>query len=121
MILIGSVSVFGIVVSSSWLISLLFGADYFDSIALLNILALSVPFIFIAYNSGAVLVTSHHLYRKVKYMGIVAILNVVLNVILIPEYGAEGAAISTVISNLLLFSLYEFAIRKHVFSVSKNV
>ena len=45
----------------------------------------------------------------------------VLNVILIPEYGAEGAAISTVISNLLLFSLYEFAIRKHVFSVSKKV
>lgn len=121
MVLIGGVSVFGILISSNWVISLLFGSDYLDSIVLLNILSLSVPFIFIAYNSGAVLVTSHHLYRKVKYMGLVAILNLILNVVLIPEYGAEGAAVATVISNLLLFFLYEFAIRKYVFSVYKKV
>ena len=70
-----------------------------------------------AYNSGAVLVTKQHVYRKVKYMGIVAILNIILNVTFIPIYGAEGAAITTVISNLTLFSLYFFAIKRHVFSV----
>ena len=117
MLILGVLSALMILATSSFLIPLLFGSEYTGAVILLNVLVLSIPFVFMAYNSGAVLVTRHHVYRKVKYMGIVAILNVILNVTFIPIYGAEGAAITTVISNLTLFSLYFFAIKRHVFSV----
>jgi len=50
-------------------------------------------------------------------MGIVAIINVILNVTFIPVYGEEGAAMTTVASNLILFFLYFSAMKRHVFEV----
>jgi len=117
MLILGVLSALMIIATSSFLVPLLFGPEYSGAVILLNVLVLSIPFVFMAYNSGAVLVTKHHVYRKVKYMGIVAIINVILNVIFIPAYGAEGAAITTVASNLILFSLYFLAMKRHVFEV----
>jgi len=117
MLILGVLSALMILATSSFLIPLLFGSEYTGAVILLNVLVLSIPFVFMAYNSGAVLVTRHHVYRKVKYMGIVAIINVILNVTFIPVYGAEGAAMTTVASNLILFFLYFSAMKRHVFAV----
>ena len=53
--------------------------------------------------------------KKVKYMGIVALLNIILNIILIPVHGAIGAAITTVFSDIVLLLLYYTASKKYVF------
>ncbi len=94
-----------------WLIApivipVLFGSDYNDSIELMMILSVSVPILFLASNIGTKLVTKGYIKTKVKLMGLVAIINIALNLILIPNYGAHGAAIATIISNIILLFLY---------------
>ncbi|MBE0471968.1 MAG: polysaccharide biosynthesis C-terminal domain-containing protein, partial [Methyloprofundus sp.] len=94
-----------------WLLSplaipFLFGDEYKDAVGLLTILALSAPILFVASSVGATLVTQEHMKTKVKLMGLVAIVNILLNLAFIPFYGAEGAAVSTLMSNVLLLTLY---------------
>ena len=49
-------------------------------------------------------------------MGFVALLNIILNLLLIPVLGANGAAISTVISNFTLLAIYYISVRLYVFT-----
>ena len=53
-------------------------------------------------------------------MGFVALLNLGLNFLLIPLYGAIGAAVATVLSNLVLLILYYYATEKYVFKQGEN-
>jgi O-antigen/teichoic acid export membrane protein len=120
MFTLGIVAMIGIWLTAFWAIPLLFGKKYVDAVSLLNILALSAPIIFLAFNSGATLVTKENMLRKVKYMGYVAILNILLNITLIPLYNTSGAAIATVLSNSVLLYLYSFGTKKYVFSHQHN-
>jgi len=121
MFIIGSVGMVLVWFSSSFLISLLFGIKYTNSSELLNILAFSIPVIFVASSVGATLVTKEHMKKKVLYMGTIAVLNIVLNIILIPIYGASGAAVATVLSNIFLLIIYYIAAEKYVFIEKKRV
>ncbi len=115
MFVIGVIAMVLIWLLSSSLIPILFGDKYIDAVVLLNILALSIPIIFVASSVGATLVTQEHMRKKVKYMGLVAIINIILNIILIPSYGAIGAAVATVISNIMLLIIFYYASEKIVF------
>jgi O-antigen/teichoic acid export membrane protein len=97
-----------------------FGVEYGESNKYLKILIVSVPIMFVASSAGAAMTTSSHMKIKIKFMGIVAILNVLLNLIAIPKYGAAGAAYVTVISNSLLLSLYLYGAEVFVFNDTKN-
>lgn len=99
-------------------IPLLFGDKYKEAITLLNILAISAPILFVASSVGATLVTQEHMKTKVKLMGLVAIVNILLNLALIPLYGAGGAAFATVISNLILLIIYYVSVKLYVFRAS---
>lgn len=121
MFTLGIVAMIGIWLTAFWAIPLLFGKKYVDAVSLLNILALSAPIIFLAFNSGATLVTKENMLRKVKYMGYVAILNILLNITLIPLYNTSGAAIATVLSNSVLLYLYSFGTKKYVFQKERNL
>ncbi|WP_435315027.1 flippase [Cellulophaga fucicola] len=115
MILTGLVIMILLFFLANILISLVFGSDYASSINLLKILALTLPISFLAYSIGATLVTKEHMKLKVLLMGVTAVINILLNVILISKYGAEGAAVSTVISNLILLTLYFAVVKKRIF------
>ncbi len=119
MLILGLIAMLIIWGLSNWGIPFLFGTEYQDAVILVNILAISAPIIFVAFSTGATLVTQQHMKRKVTYMGSVALINIVLNIILIPKYGAIGAASATVISNFTLLLLYYYASEKIVFSQEK--
>ena len=102
--------------TSSYIIPLLFGTEYNEAVKILNILAISIPIIFLAHSSGSMLVTKNHMKLKVKYMGTVALINITLNIFVIPIYGAIGASITTNISNVLLLFLYYYGTRKYIFN-----
>lgn len=104
-----------ILLFSSWGIPFVFGSEYQNSIILVDILAITVPVYFIAYSVGATLVTKNHMRLKIKLMGIVAITNIILNLILIPMYNALGASIATLISNIILMLLYFITARQKIF------
>lgn len=99
-----------------WIIPFLFGSEYHGAIVLLMILSLAVPIRFLATSIGSTLVTQDHMQRKVRYMGIVAVLNIILNLALIPTFGAIGAAITTVFSDIVLLVMYYVASKKYVFA-----
>lgn len=100
---------------SPWAVPFLFGTSFSDAVVILNILAVAAPFRFVATSVGAVLVTKDHMKKKVGFMGGVALVNVSLNLFLIPVFGVVGAAISAVISDALLLALYLFSVNKYVF------
>lgn len=120
MFILGVLLMLIILGTSSYFIPILFGIDYNPSIALVNILALTLPFSFLSYSVGATLVTKDNMKFKVKLMGLIALFNVLLNSVLISSFGAKGAAISTVVSNVLLLFLYHRAVNKKVFMQNKN-
>ncbi len=112
----GLLAMFGILLVSNDLIPMLFGLDYKASVPMVNILAFSIPISFLAYSVGATLVTNEHMKLKVILMGLVAIINIVCNLLLIPIYEAKGAAIATVGSNFVLLLLYFWGVNKKVFT-----
>lgn len=101
-----------------WLMPLvipfLFGEEYRNVIPILDILVFCIPVRFIASSVVSVLVTADNIKRKVRCMAAVAMINVMLNVILIPILGVEGAAMTTVVSEILLLLLFYQMVRKHV-------
>lgn len=113
---LGIVAMLGLWVVVPWAIPVLFGAEYHGAISLLIILSFAAPVRFLATSVGATLVTQDHMRRKVKYMGTVAALNIILNLALIPMFGVIGAAVATVFSDLVLLIIYYQATKKYVFS-----
>ena len=115
MLLLGVFASGAILLLTPWVIPLLFGKAYQEAVSLLAILALCAPVRFLAISIGATLVTQEHMRLKVLYMGMAAVINVLLNILTIPVYGAQGAAVSTLLSEIMLLTLYLLAVRKHVF------
>lgn len=115
MLLLGTLAMLLILMCADWAVPLLFGDAYRGASAVLKILSLSAPVIFVAFGAGATLVTQEHMKLKVKYMALVAVINVVLNSVLIPMFDLRGAAVATVVSNVLLLSLYFYGAQRLVF------
>ena len=116
-----SMLVFGIVImlilffTSDIMIPLVFGNEFYNSIKITKILSLAIPIYFVSYSTAATLVTQDNMKKKMKYMGITAIINIILNYFLIIRFHAIGAAIATFISYALLLSIYLYATKKYVF------
>lgn len=92
----------GALVGAGVAIPLLFGAAYASSAPLLRVLYLAVPALYANAVAG-VLARSLDLERSaVAWMTGCVLLNVVLNAVTIPRWGAVGAAWSSVVSQSLL-------------------
>lgn len=106
---------------SNILITSIFGVDYLPSVDYVRILAFTVPFSFLSESYGAALMTGEFIKLRVKVMGIVALLNIISNFVLIPFYGAIGAAFSTLFCYIVLMLLYKFYSNKKVFTQRSQV
>lgn len=88
--------------SSDFIFQLFFGDKYDDSIPTFKIL---VWFLAIVFTYGPIsnsLVAKNRVKFLVYLNSFMIILNVVLNFFLIPDYGAKGAAMTTIICELLI-------------------
>jgi O-antigen/teichoic acid export membrane protein len=84
------------------LITLLFGADYEASVAPTKILFLSLPLIYLHFMLTT-LANSLHLERQsVWLLAASTVLNLGLNIVVLPRYGILGAAWTTLASQLFL-------------------
>jgi O-antigen/teichoic acid export membrane protein len=116
MALSGFVTMLFLLSISDFSIPFIFGAKYQNSVVLINILAMIIPVYFISFSVSATLMTGENIRRKVKYMGLTAAINIVLNYYLIGSLGARGAAFSTLLSYIILLLLYFSASQRYVFS-----
>ena len=81
-----------------WIIRLIFGKQYMDSLNVFRILIISYFFNATFRNTTGNILASQRKYRTNLIIGIFSgVINVLGDFILIPQYGGEGAAITTLI------------------------
>ncbi len=98
------------------IIRLFFAPEFQHSADILHILSLAIPLVFWGYLMTQSLVALDH--NRI-YLGITAggvLINVLLNFWLIPEHGASGAAVATVITEVLVPLSCFIMILKHQLS-----
>ena len=96
----GAITV-GVVSTAGWIIPAILGPQYEDTIAILRILVLNIPILYIMSVGGLVARSLHLEKTVVKIMLISMLVNIMLNSVSIPLWGALGAAWTTLISEML--------------------
>ena len=81
---------------SNGIITLIYGEKFYPSISVLNILVFAFFLFFMNFLLSNILITSGREKLNAWNLVIATVLNILLNLALIPEYGAEGAAWATV-------------------------
>lgn len=112
----------GLLLTAPQIINLLYGAEYQPAIASFQILALTI----ITAYSASIIANSIFAYNRQKiligYAVIGALGNVVLNSLFIPLWGIEGAALSTIFTQILSVGYAWWKMKKiNYFSVFKNL
>ena len=113
-IIIGFLIAVGVTILAEKIILLIYGEGFIPSIITLRILIWVAALMFITYLFGNVLGSIDKQAVIAKVSGINAVVNIVLNLILIPRYGYIGAAIATLATEAIGFALYFLFIAKHL-------
>ena len=113
MLILGLPISIGIFIYAGNIINLIYGVEYNSSIIVIKILSLYVLIIFMAAVSGTVLSSINRQGSRVFSQGTIVIINIILNLILIPQLGFIGAGIATVISSVFILILYSYFIIKY--------
>lgn len=103
-----------ILVFSSLTIKLLFGAKYIAGSFALQILLIGILFLLISTINNTILAAIGKPGAVTKSFLIIAGINIVLNLLLIPLFGIEGAAAATLISYLLLLVLSTIFVVRYI-------
>ena len=98
LLLIGILGTIGYYIFARLGIIIVFGENFLPSASILRILAFAVPFMFLNSLFGSFMGATGKELTFTKITGITALLNVLLNYLLISHYGASGAAMATVVS-----------------------
>lgn len=102
----------GTVFYSLDIIQLIYGHQYDQAASVLSILIWTVCLLFISGASNNLLNASHKETTVTKIYAAAAVFNVALNFIMIPYFSYNGAAITTVLSEVLIVVLQTYVIRK---------
>lgn len=105
-ILIGLPIAVGLWLMAENLIILIYGDAFQDSILILRILSASILFLFVSHILGIFLMASDRQIQKARSHWVVAIFNILANIVFIPIFGIHGAAATTVMTEILLVALF---------------
>ena len=97
---------------STDIIYLIYGNKYHDASSVLCILIWTVCLLFISGAANSLLNASHKEVTVTKIYAIAAAFNIVLNLFMIPYFTYNGAAITTVLSELLIVIIQFYVIYK---------
>ena len=84
------------------IINLIYGHEYDAATSVLSILIWTVCLLFISGACNTLLNASHKETTVTKIYAIAAVFNIVLNLFMIPHFSYDGAAITTVLSDILI-------------------
>lgn len=96
---------YGTIALSEEIVSKLYGEGFLNSIFPLDLLMISLVFVFLYFPIGSLLNASGRQKRNTANMGIAMIINVILNIILIPKINMAGAAAASIASQAVMFIL----------------
>jgi len=121
MMLLGVAISIGGVVLADKIILFLYGSQYFPSILAFRILFLGVLFAYLGSVCGCLTNSINKQLLGAKLMFIGVLLNILLNLSLIPAFSYKGASFATLISQSFIFVLFFFNVGKpfHNFAFGK--
>ncbi|OGO21399.1 MAG: hypothetical protein A2144_00330 [Chloroflexi bacterium RBG_16_50_9] len=96
----------GTMLLSGRIILLFYGEQFIESIAALQIVSWNIVVFFLYFPLGMLLVSINKQNQMAITGGICALLNIVLNLILIPPLSYIGAGIATLATQVILFGFY---------------
>lgn len=108
----------GLVLLADRIIVYVFSQEFANSIAALQILAASLVFVFVNYLMGYLLNAIDRQRLFTLTVTTTAIINILLNLMLIPKYSYIGAASATLISEVINFGMLYYFTSKNQFRVS---
>ena len=113
MAIIGFPIAIGCFVLADRFIALFYLDQYSESIIAFQILALFIPLRFVSSITGTLLTSINRQSIRTVSVGLSALFNIVLNAVMIPYVSYIGASIATVLSEVLLYSVFIYFINKH--------
>ncbi len=105
----------GIMLLSTPIVDFFYGSEFVHSVIILRILAWNIVLGFLNAVLFRVLISINRENQIVVAGVICAILNVILNLILIPHFSYIGAAIATVVTLTVLFGLNLYFVSKYLY------
>ncbi|WP_436891279.1 oligosaccharide flippase family protein [Mammaliicoccus sciuri] len=111
-ILLSSFFIFVMYLLSDVIITILFGDKYYESVLVLKILLLVVPFRLISISIGTILSNNENIKKRIMAELILCIINIGMNFTMIPLLGIDGAVISVIITELLLSVFFTFIVER---------
>ena len=97
---------------SAEVMHLIYGQSYKGGASVLSILIWTVCLLFISGACNSLLNASHKEVSVTKIYAIAAVFNVILNFFMIPNFSYDGAAITTVLSDILIVIIQAYVIYK---------
>lgn len=97
-----------------YIIPLFFGNKYDAAIPIVQIMSINIPIVYVASSAGSLLVTKDHMKTKVCYMGISALISLILSAPLIHIFGTNGAVYTNIICNSFLLMIYFYKVHKSI-------
>jgi len=95
----------GIIALAPEIIAKVYTNQFSNTILPLQILIASLPFLFINFSLSSFLNATNRQRINTRNLGLIMIINIILNIVLIQSLGVLGAALASSISTFLLFSL----------------
>ena len=102
----------GVYFYSPYIIDLIYSSEYALASSVMQILIWTVVFLFINGVASSLLNSIGKELSVTKIYLVAAVFNIVLNYMMIPIYSYNGAAITTVLSEILIFVLMMYSISK---------
>lgn len=116
MLILGIAIASGIFGLSERIILFLYGGSYSESSVVLKILAGYIFLKFLNPVTGYTLMAINKQHIRLFSQATAAFINIILNIILIPLYGIVGAALATLMTEIIFFAIYSGVIMKSGFS-----
>jgi O-antigen/teichoic acid export membrane protein len=113
--ILGLPAAMGTMLLSNKIILFFYESHFTNSIIILQILSWDILLIFLYTILGAFLISIDKQNQMAIAVLITAIVNVSLNIILIPNFSYVGAAIATVVCETILFFIYFYLISKYIY------
>ncbi|HHO77189.1 MAG TPA: flippase, partial [Deltaproteobacteria bacterium] len=108
----------GVTFLADMIIPLIFGSSYNPAVPVLEILIWAGVLMFPTTLFGTVLASIDRQNLGMYAVGFCALINIVLNMILIPRYSYLGAAYATVITEVVGFALQYWFLSKHLHAIN---
>lgn len=108
----------GLIMLAGKIIGQLFSPEFKDSALVLQILAASLIFVFVNYLMGYLLNAIDRQKLFTLTITITTVINIVMNLLLIPKFSYLGAAIATLISEIINFGMLYYFTSKDNFGIN---